>query len=248
MSTTQIDLDQTDHTETPERAFLVRTYAAQFDTAKGRTIDVRIVPYGQTATSTDGFGGVARGVPYQEEWMPGVFAHQVNAANRVLANVEHQPGIGGIVGHGIALREAPDGFHGSFKAHETPDGDKALMLVNEGVFSGVSLEAHPVKNVRSARGIVQRVKANLRAIAFCRESAFVGAQVLAVREAHVVVDEIDEELLPVEIDPETIERCRRLGIALPQRYQAQPAEDTPDDSGTPETAPASDVTPISEES
>lgn len=244
MSTAEIETQ----IETPERAFLVREYAAEFGTAKGRTIDVRIVPYGETATVADGFGGVPRGVPYQEEWMPGVFSHQVNAANRVLANVEHQQGIGGIVGHGIALREATDGFHGSFKAHETPDGDKALMLVNEGVFSGVSLEALPVKNVRSTNGIVQRVKANLRGIAFCREGAFAGSQVLAVREAHLVVDELDESLLPRELDPEIVERCRRLGIVLPQRYQAHPDEpDTSAQTDTSEAAPASDVTSTSEE-
>jgi len=226
-------------TEAPERAFLVRTYEADVAVASGRTIDVRIVPYGETATVADGFGGAPRGVPYEEQWMPGVFSHQVNAANRVLANVEHERGIGGIVGHGIALREAPDGFHGSFKAHENADGDKALMLVSEGVFAGISLEAIPVKNVRSAKGIVQRVKANLRGIAFCREGAFAGAQVLAVREGII----LDEELLPVEIDPELIERCRRLGIKLPQRYQAHPDElDTPAETGTSEdgTRPTDD--------
>lgn len=229
--------DEMTETETPERAFLVRTFDAEFGVAKGRTIDVRIVPYGQTATVADGFGGVARGVPYQEEWMPGVFAHQLNAANRVLANVEHEMGIRGIVGHGVELREASDGFHGSFKAHDTPDGDKALMLVNEGVFSGVSLEARPVKNVRSAKGIVQRIKANLRAIAFCRDAQYPGAQVLAVREAQIV-DEIDASLLPSELSPEIVDRCRRLGIALPQRYQAHPVEsDTPVDPGTSEAAP-----------
>lgn len=235
-------------TETPERAFLVRAYDADIAAGTGRTIDVRIVPYGETATVNDGFGGVARGVPYQEQWMPGVFNHQLNAANRVLANVEHQLGIQGIVGHGLALREASDGFHGSFKAHENADGDKALMLVNEGVFSGISLEAQPVKNIRTSAGVVQRVKANLRGIAFCRQGAFAGAQVLAVREAHNVVDEIDESLLPVDMDPETVERCRRLGISLPQRYQTHPA-DTPAQTGTSEAAPveSSDNSTSSEE-
>jgi HK97 family phage prohead protease len=234
-------------TETAERPFLVRAYEADVAVGAGRTIDVRIVPYGETATVADGFGGVARGVPYEEEWLPGVFNHQLNAAHRVLANVEHERGIRGIVGHGTALREAADGFHGSFKAHDNADGDKALMLVNEDVFSGVSLEAIPVRNVRSTRGVVQRVKANLRGIAFCRQGAFAGAQVLAVREAHRVVDEIDPELLPIDIDPETVARCRRLGIALPQRLQAHPAETgTPAKSGTPEDGTRQDQETLTE--
>ena len=51
---------------------------------------------------------------------------------------------------------------------------------------------------------------------------------LAVREEVI----LDEELLPIDLDPELVERCRRLGIELPQRYQAHPAEsDTPAESG-----------------
>lgn len=215
----------------PVEETIVRTFAAEMSAGDGRTVDVRIVPYGETATANDGFGGVARGIPYTEQWMPGAFLHQEKAANRVLANFEHHPGLAGVVGHGLTLREAADGFYGSFRMHETPDGDKALMLVREGVLGGVSLEAQPVKSVRNAAGIVQRVKANLRAIALCREPAYAGAQVLAVRTAPV----FDEEILPVDLDPEIVERCRRLGIKLPQRYEAHPDEEgTPDESGTPD--------------
>lgn len=207
-----------------EQTVVHRTFEAEL-TANGRTVDVRIVPYGQSAIVSDG------GPVYREEWMPGVFDHQLNAANRVLANFEHQPGIGGVVGHGVALRSEPDGFHGSFRVHDNSDGDKTLLLINEGIARGVSLEAIPVKHIRSADGVVQRVKANLQAIAFCRKPAFTGAEVLAVREEphHTV----DPALLPVEIDPELVARCQRLGIQIPQRYQAHLAEtDTPDPSGT----------------
>jgi HK97 family phage prohead protease len=154
--------------------------------------------------------------------MPGVFSHQVNAANRVLVNFEHQPGIGGVVGHGLELRDAADGFHGSFRLHGSPDGDKTLLLVKEGILDGVSLEAMPVKTVRTTAGVTQRVRANLRAVALCRNPAYADAKVLAVREAI-----IDEEMLPVDIDPELIERCRRLGLKVPQRYEAHPASGHP---------------------
>ena len=63
-----------------------------------------------------------------------------------------------------------------------------------------------------------------------------GAEILAVRERAVFQEEeLSEELLPVDMDPEIVERCRRLGIELPQRYQAHPAENGhPDTIGTPE--------------
>ena len=49
----------------------------------------------------DGVADPPDWLEYDEEWMPGVFDHQLNAANRVLANFEHQQGIGGVVGHGL---------------------------------------------------------------------------------------------------------------------------------------------------
>jgi len=237
-------------TDPVERSVLVRTFAAELTAGDGRTVDVRIVPYGERITHADGFGGVARGVPYEEEWLPGVFSHQVNAASRVLANVEHQAGIAGIVGHGVALRESSDGFHGSFKMHDTPDGDKALLLIREKVIEGVSLEAVPVRSVRSKAGVVQRAKANLRAVAFTRFGAYAGAKVLALREEDDMQHEttFDAALLPVDMDPDLVARCRQAGMTLPQRYQAHPEAGTPDLSGTPEdgTRPLDDNNTSSE--
>jgi hypothetical protein len=44
---------------------------------------------------------------------------------------------------------------------------------------------------------------------------------------------------PAGFSEETVERCRRLGIALPQRYLAQPdVTDTPAEQAPPKTAPA----------
>ncbi len=232
MTETTITID-TEPNEAPETGLLRRTFTAEFDASDGRTVDVRIVPYGERITHNDGLGGVPKGTPYQEEWSPGVFSHQLNAANRVLANFEHREGLAGVVGHGLSFREDTDGFHGSFRLHETPDGDKALTLIREKVLEGVSVEAKPVKSVRDTAGIVRRVKAHMFAIAFTRFAAYENARVLALREESETV--FDEDMLPVTPDPELIERCRRLGIRLPQRYEAHPAETgTPDSSGTPE--------------
>ncbi len=218
-------------TEEPNDGLIVRTFAAEFTPGEGRTIDVRIVPYGQQATAADGLGGVPKGVPYQEEWAAGSFADQARAAEvgrakKVFVNFEHHQGISGIVGHGIALREKDNGFYGSFGMHATPDGDKALMLVNEGVLGGISLEAYAKRSVRLANGVIRRVKGHLVGIALCREPAYAGATVLAVRTA----PPFDDALLPVEPSQEIIERMRRLGITLPDRYAtAHPAE-----TGTPQ--------------
>ncbi len=96
------------------------------------------------------------------------------------------------------------------------------------------------------------MKAHLRGFAFTRQGAFAGAQVLAVRNDEDTEDEItvDAALMPFDMNPELVERCRRLGIALPQRYQAHPAEtDTPAQAGTSDdgTRHADDNTDTSEE-
>jgi HK97 family phage prohead protease len=236
-------LEQTHDLETAERPFLVREFAATAVEVAGRTVDVRVVPFGEVAQVAD----PPKWEPYREEWMPGVFDHQLGAANRIHARYGHSPHAVDVVGHGIELRSVDgDGYHLSTKIHQTSAGDTALELLRDGALPAVSLEAQPVRSVRSKAGVVQRMKAHLRGFAFCVQGAYPSAQVLAIREQPEQI--VDEELFPSELDPELVERCRRLGIALPQRYQAHPDTDTPDESGTStESAPASTDNDDSEE-
>ncbi len=212
MSSTE--LDETFAAEQPKQR-TIRRAVAEFTPGEGRTIDVRIVPYGVAASVSDNGGPV-----YREMWMPGAFSDQVRAAEsgrarQVLVNFEHLPGIGNVLGHGLALRETPDAFYGSFVLHDNPDGDKALQMVGDGLLEGVSLEAYPKKSVRSAEGIVQRVKGHLDKIALCRRPAFETAGVLALREEEFV---LDAEMLPVDAPEDIVERCRKLGMKLPERF------------------------------
>lgn len=218
-------------TERPERAVIRRTFAADMTPGEGRTVDARIVPFGVRITHNDGRGGVPKGVPYEEEWDGRAFDDQVRAAQsgrarHVLMNFEHEEGIRGIVGHGLMLRAESDALYGSFELHETPDGDKALTLIRKGVLGGISLEAYSKTSIRDqTTGLVKRVKAHLDSVALCRRPAYQDAVVLALREES---DEqeviIDADLLPLDLDPDLIERCQALGISLPERYKAHPAE------------------------
>ena len=218
--------------ERAERPVLVREFVAADLAVEGRTVDVRLVPFGEVARVAD----PPRWEPYDEEWLPGVFDHQANAANRIHAKYGHSEHVIDVVGHGMTLRAERDGYHVSTKIHQTPQGDTTLELLRDGALPSVSLEARPVRSIRSSGGVVQRVKAHLTGFAFCRQGAFAGAQVLAIREAELENEiTFDEEMLPVVPDPELIERCRRLGIKLPQRYQAHPEPaDTPAEAGTSE--------------
>ena len=224
MSTTDIE----QKTEGRESGLLVREFVATDLEVKGRTVDVRLVPFDEVARVAD----PPDFREYDEQWMPGVFDHQLNAASRIHARYGHSPHVVDVVGHGLELRREADGYHVSTKIHETPQGETTLELLRGGALPSVSLEARPVRSIRSSAGVVQRMKAHLSGFAFCREGAFAGAQVLAIREAQDYI--LDEALQPVDMDPEVVERLRRLGLALPDRYQAHPAVDTPDSSGTSE--------------
>jgi HK97 family phage prohead protease len=213
--------------ETAERRFLTRAYEAVAIEVEGRTVDVRLVPFGEVARVAD----PPDFTPYDEEWMPGVFDHQLAAANRIHAKYGHSQSVIDVVGHAMTLRSEADGYHVSTKIHQTPQGETTLELLRGGALPCVSLEAQPVRNQRTVAGVIQRVKAHLTGFAFCRQGAFAGAQVLALRQAPEQT--FDEELLPVDLDPELVARCQRLGIQLPQRYTAHPAEtDTPAEAGT----------------
>lgn len=227
--------DITQETEAPERGLSTgpiarREFAAHITPGDGRTVDVLIVPYGERIIHNDGLGGVPKGVDYIEEIMPGCFDHQVNAAHRVVANFEHEQGIAGVVARGTALRSGSDGFHGTFRMLNNASGDAALELVNEGVLDGVSFEARFKKTVRSVEGVMQRVKADLFAVAFTRFAAYPSAKVLGVREQ--ATQTIDERYLPLAMDQGLVERLRASPIVLPDRYQAHPDTETDTSAST----------------
>jgi len=188
------------------RVAITREFPVELEPGDGRTIDARIVPYNTPTTVAD-----KPGMPYTEEWLPGVFERQARAVNRVKVwlNFEHDQGLRGIVGHGVSLEERPDALHGVFRVHENADGDKALQLVRDGLLTGLSLEAVPLSS-RKVGDVVQRVRAHLDKVSLCRFPAFKEAEVLAVRTAPVTVDlepvvnsELDERLASLGVEPLT---------------------------------------------
>ena len=227
-------LEHEQETERAERPVLRRAFAAELQAGDGRTVDVRVVPYGVSAEVSDG------GPVYREEWVAGCFDDQLVAGHRlkVLLNFEHGPGISNVIGKGVALRSQPDGLHGSFRVLETQDGDKALALVRDGILDGVSLEAYAKKTIRTAEGVVRRVKAHLHNVALCRQPAFADALVLAVREEVI----FDEEFLLPDIDPELVDRVPTARHSTTASdYRRTPTKRTPRPRpAPPRSAPATD--------
>lgn len=208
-----------------DELILRREFPAEIEASgDGRTLEVRIVPYNTPARVAD----PPHFEPYDEMWVEGAFDRQLKAPNRVsvFVNVEHEQGIGGVVGRGTSLREVPgDGLHGTFRMLNHPDADKALELVKEGDLTGVSLEFEglPGGAVREG-GVLKRTKARLVNIALCRPSGSAGgivaykdAGVLAVRETP------DPELGTVEPEAPAADPKRRGEVdELLQRVGFEP--------------------------
>lgn len=229
MSTTEQDTLETEGRESGllhgevERAVLVRAFNVQAALADKRTLDVRIVPFDEIGLVAD----PPDFKQYREQWMPGVFANQERAANRILLRFRHdtideegyrKPGaaLSGVVGHGLTLRETAGGAEGSFRLHDTEQAATARNLIEDGALPGVSAEFAPIKSVRTKTGIVQRVRAHLDSVSLAFNPVYTKAQILALREQEVIVDEARAESLA--LDSTTVDRLRRAGIALPARY------------------------------
>lgn len=166
--------------EARSRVTLVRSFELPLtDSWDGRTLDVRIVPYNRSALVSD----PPDFRPYQEMFMPGAFERQLTTAGRdkVLLNFEHEQGLRGVVGHSLRFADSGDELVASFGVHDNSDGDKALLLVREGLLTGLSLEFAALSS-RRVGGVVQRLRAQLDKVSLCRYPAYADAQVLAVRQ------------------------------------------------------------------
>lgn len=184
-----------------QRELLLREFPVEvMEGGDGRTLEARIVPYNTPTRVVDLPENGGTGKPYMESWSPGAFDKQSGAIGRVKVwlNFEHQRGLQGIVGHGVELDSRDDALYGTFRVHENSDGNKALQMVRDGLLTGISLEAIPLRTRRTAEGIVERVRAHLEKVSLCRMGAYEDATVLALREAPDPAPNAD--YIPLSID------------------------------------------------
>ena len=122
----------------------------------GRTIDARIIPYGESATICDPPDYITE----QERFAPGAFDKQINAAHRVKVwlTTMHEQGLRGIVGHGETLEDRDDGVYADVpvarergRRQSADDGAGGVAAVGE---RGVHRRCSRCR----AGGIVERVR------------------------------------------------------------------------------------------
>lgn len=200
------------------REVLVRTYAVEAQDLDGRNLHVRVVPFDEVATVAD----PPDFQPYKEQFLPGVYKAQENAAHRVRlrsdhaaidANGKRKPGLAGVVGKGVSMVESRAGVDMVLRFLNTPEADTARELVREEGYDGVSQEFLPLRSQRTSDGILQRVKAHLDSVTLALGPAYMGSQIFGLRESPEVI--VDAAMLPPAPSVALLERCAGLGIELP---------------------------------
>lgn len=189
-----------------DEQILVREVPLEVAEGDGRTLEARIIPYGESATICDPPDYITE----QERFAPGAFDRQINAAHRVKVwlSTLHEQGIRGIVGHGEKLEDRDDGVYATFRIHENPDGDKALQMVRDGLLPALSVEFKDLQSVKRA-GFVERVRAHLHAVSLVPVGAYKGAEVLALRSPPVELPRIPA--LPDDLAESLAGRGFKLG-------------------------------------
>lgn len=173
-----------------EREYLIEDADVDGD---GRTVLVRAVPYGVPALVADGVDDRARGLAtrqYREGWEHGAFRRAVRAPHRVPFVVgrhsDRRTNPYADVGRARVLEERADGLYASLLVDRSGFGDHALEKITSGQWRGVSVGAaalgHRDEGDPHAGGVRWRTRAALDHILLTEHPAYVGAEVLAVRE------------------------------------------------------------------
>jgi HK97 family phage prohead protease len=121
-----------------------------------------------------------------EGFRHGAFDRQIKAPNRVPFARGHLGPNGTMGGDALGritlLRNDAHGLYGEARVSETPDGDKLLTLLRDGVFEELSIGFVPRQN-EFVNGVTWRKSAQLTEVAVVVAGAYGdGAKVLAVRE------------------------------------------------------------------
>lgn len=139
-----------------------------------RVITLIAVPYGQRATV------MHRGQVVEEEVEPGAF-RGVESSAHVTANRDHkhERAIGKVVGYN---HDDPRGLVTEIRVSKTPLGDESLQLAADGVLRASVGMLVRRSDQLIARGVRTIRRAFLDHVALVPNPAYMGAEVLAVRD------------------------------------------------------------------
>ena len=184
----------------------IRSEEEEGEVSDGRTIEGRMVPFGEVI-EVEGT---------REAFMPGVFAGTDPSEVVVLWQHDRSQPIGRMT----EIREEEDGYYGTLRLASTPRALEAAALSAERVIRGLSVGFIPDRTTRRS-GIREHTRARLIEISLVTFPAIPGAAITATREEAVMdtpaTEQIEGELLEVQgLDLAPLE-SRMEELAIEQR-------------------------------
>jgi HK97 family phage prohead protease len=150
--------------------------------ADGRTVELRLLAWGEVATTPQG----------RESFARGAFAG-ADASSVLIESERHD---GAIVGVGQSIEERDDGAYLVGRVSDTTAGRDLLTLLADRVIRSASIVFRPIQSSRRPDGVIVRDRVELRRVALLPRGAYRSAGVLAVRGE--VMDPMND---PVEVAP-----------------------------------------------
>lgn len=167
-----------------ERTFEVDAWHMRDD---GRTVEGRIVPYGQVIDAMDVVDGKLERI--KETFLPGSLTWEAQNAKRrgnaawVEFRLDHGEDFSGTIGYGRSIESKDDGAYASFRLYESPDLPKVQSMLRES-HTGLSVMFHDRAEPLLVDGVIQRVQVALKHVCATPMPAYDGAKILAMRESN----------------------------------------------------------------
>lgn len=152
---------------------------ADLSAGAGRTVYGILMPYGQVAEVSDGFGA------YRERFEFGAFSRSISQRSGKVRLFDSHNRAKLPLGRAVELTEQSDGLHGSFLLANTRDADDALELIRSGAVD-FSVGFRPIRERRDG-AVTVRLECALLETSLTGCPAYEGAQVQGVRSGRPVI-------------------------------------------------------------
>jgi len=176
----------------------------------GRTIDGRIVPYGDIAQVVDIHPVSGKIEKFPEQFLPNSFTNAVQYATRrgnagfISLNFDHdEANFYARIGYATELIEQEDGAYATFRLYEGRDLEKVQSMLRES-HTGLSCKFADIKPPKMLEDVVSHVQVILEHVAATPIPAFQRAEILAMRGS----DQDDQTISQMDVERPHLDEVR----------------------------------------
>lgn len=152
----------------------------------GRTVEGRIVPYGEVTEIIEEDSVTGELVRYQEQFLPGSLYRQALGIQRrgngnfIRFVLDHDEQFDTWIGSLTGLESKEDGAWGSFRLYDSKDLLKVQSMLRES-HNGLSIGFQDYRPPKVVDGVISRVQVTLRHVAATPVPAYSSAGITSVR-------------------------------------------------------------------